>query len=93
MDQKDGITEQQAFNDLGEKSYYSFLAWMREKGYINLEQTGESNWKRSKIFITKSQLLEFKKEVLRDFKGTDDTGVLWGQSREYWSGQQGRKKR
>lgn len=84
MGKNDYITTSQAKKELGENEYYVFCRWLREKGYNNLTESRPGHYKHE-IFATHSQLNEFVTEQIRDFKGSDSTNTLWGQSRELLS--------
>lgn len=80
---KNHIDLETARAELGEEQYQKLYSWLRDHGHLNFEQVGESNWKRSEIFITRDQMSEFIGEQLKDWRGTDNTtDELWGQTRE-----------
>lgn len=83
------ISTKQARQDLGDKGFYLFCAWLRDKGYINLTQTGEASYKHE-IFATKEQLNQFLKEQGRDLKGDVPVANLYGQTREFLKGFKGK---
>lgn len=79
------ISTQKAKQELGDKAYFAFCRWLRERGDLNLTSEGESKYKHE-IFATKDQLNKFIGEQIRVSKGNLPITALWGQTREILRG-------
>lgn len=69
------IKAKRARAELGDSAYFTLHKWLRDKGYMNDPE----------IFITKEQMKEFNTEQLKEFKPSEDTENLWGQTREVFN--------
>lgn len=92
MTSNEYITVEQAERDLGQEGCFVFYRWLRKKGYNNMSQIGEAKYKHE-IFATKDQLRQFIAETMGSFKGHDSTVNLYGQTREFLSKSQGRRRK
>ena len=86
------ITVDQARKDLGEKDFYAFHRWLKDKGFDNLTQVGEASFKHE-IFATKDQLNMYLREKVGVYNGNAPVGKLFGQTREFLSRSKSRGKK
>jgi hypothetical protein len=85
------ITVEQARRDLGDKAFFAFCRWLREKGFANLEKVEEGKYKHE-VFATYDQLSRFVAEQVGAFRGSPTTSNLYGQTREFLSRSKRKRK-